>query len=473
MKRFLVVCFITPFLSLSQNVTIRGRAHDSYIGKVIKASLETDFITHFRQKEAADTISADGSFELAFHTDFIQPVFLDIGRVSAQLYIQPDFVYGITVPAVDDAKDYKNDAALPVNIGIIGADSTELNALIFDYQQQYAVLFDNADNSFLSRQKIFHRGDSLQKICDVRYAGIKNEYFRNYVRYSIASINASVSRGENYLINGYILKRPVLYNHYEYMNFFNACFKGYITAMGAHKRGQSVYHIINVKASYPLLSGFMREDKFLKTDTLRELVILRNMWDLYYSADFVPDAVENIVSQLHQSTRNSAHKKIAETMLASFNRMRPGDVAPPVVARTPKGTVGSLDNFRGRWVYINFFSTKNVSSLREMPKIAALKKQFGEKMIFLSICLDDSLKTYTDYLRANPKFDWPVWFNNEVSVTRKARDNYFVTGSEAYFLVNNYGYLAQSPALPPSAGIEYRLNGIFKMKKKNTKTGIR
>ena len=385
----------------------------------------------------------------------------------------PDFVYGTNLPEIDQNFNRSNGAELPVNIGIIGTDSTELNALIFDYQQQYNTLFLTEDNRFLSRTSMFKRADSLQKLCYSRYAKIKNEYFKSYVIYSIAAINASVSRGEKYLINSYISNRPIQYTHAEYMQFFNACFKGYLNSIAAQKKGQSLYNIINTRADYTALLNFVRQDKLLKTDSLRELVILKNLWDFYFSSDFVPEAIENIVSQLNTQTKNKEHKKIASTMLAYFNKMQVGSTAPGFSARTKEGTMGSLNSFKGRWIYLNFFSTKNLESLREMPKIASLKKKFGDKMVFVSVCLDDSLAAYTNYIKSNPKYDWPIWFNNEKSLTKTAKENYFVTGSEAYFLITNYGYLAQSPALSPSQGIEYKLNVIFKIKKKNTKTGIR
>lgn len=387
------------------------------------------------------------------------------------MYVQPDYVYGITIPELEKDLDYRNDADLHVNIGVVGLDSTELNALIFDYEEQFNKFFLTQDSHF--RPAMFKRADSLQKFCYDRYSKISNEYFRSYVIYSIASVNASVSRGENYLINTYITNREIQYNHFEYMQFFNACFKGYLNTIASQHKGQSLYNLINVKADYNGLLNFVRQDKLLKNDSIRELVILRNMWDFYFSVDFVPDAVENIVSQLNMQTKNKQHKKIASTMLAYFNKMQVGSLAPGFSARNKQGTISSLSAYKGRWVYLNFFSTKNIETLKEMPKIAALKKKFEGKVVFVSICLDDSLNTYTNYLRANPKFDWPIWFNNEKSLTKTAKDNYFVTGTEGYFLINNFGYLAQSPASSPSGGIEFKLNVIFKVKAKTTKTGIR
>ncbi|PBQ34734.1 hypothetical protein CNR22_24145 [Sphingobacteriaceae bacterium] len=402
---------------------------------------------------------------------YTQAVFFRIGNVVSQMYVQPDFVYGITIPELEKDFDYRNDADLFINIGIVGHDSTELNALVFDYQEQYNNFFLMQDSHF--RPSMFKRADSLQKLCYERYAKIDNAYFRSYVVYSIASINASVSRGENFLIDSYINNKEIQYNHYEYMQFFNACFKGYLNTIASQHKGQSLYNLINVKADYAGLLNFVRQDKLLKTDSLRELVILKNMWDFYFSVDFVPDAVESIVSQINLQTRNKEHKKIASTMLAYFNKMQVGSAAPGFSARNKQGTISSLSAYKGRWIYLNFFSTKNIETLKEMPKIAALKKKFEGKVVFLSICLDDSLSSYTNYLRANPKFDWPIWFNSEKSLTKTAKENYFVTGTEDYFLINNFGYLAQSPASSPSGGIEYKLNVIFKIKQKTTKTGIR
>lgn len=444
-----------------------------YCNKIIQLNSLTDYITNTKQKEDQDTIKSDGYFELHFQSDFTQPVFLVIGNVVAKLYVQPDFVYGVTIPELEKEFDYNNDAELPVNIGIVGTDTTELNVLTFDYQKQFNNLFDAKEGKFLSRPMMFKRADTLKKICDKRYQKINSPYFLSYVEYSIASINVSVSRGENYLINGYIANKPLQYNHYEYMQFFNTCFKGYLNTFASSQKGQSLYNIVNVKADYELLSDFLKTDKFLKSDSLRELVILKNLWDFYFSPDFAADAIETIVSQFQQKTKIKQHKKIANSMLTYFNKMQTGSIAPDFSARTKDGKIGMLNSFKGRWVYLNFFSTENVESLREMPKIDALRKKFGDKVVFVSVCLDDSLKTYINYLKTNPKHNWIIWYNYDKSNSKTAKDNYFVTGNEAYFFINNFGYLAQSPALAPSKGIEYKLNSIFKPTRKNTKVGIR
>jgi hypothetical protein len=471
--KYFVALLALPFALTSQNVTVKGRAHTSYIGKIIQLYTLTDFMTNLKQKESQDTIQPDGFFELGMHCEFTQPVFIKIDNVTARLYVQPDFVYGITIPETDQNYDYKNDSEIPVNIGIVGADSTELNMLIFDYEEKFNNLFDMKNGKFLSRNNMMKRADSLKKWCDVKFAGIRNPYFKSYYDYSIASINVSLSRGEKYLINYYVLHRPIQYHHYEYMQFFNACFKGYLNSVASTRKGQSLYNIINTKASYDLLDKFMAEDQFMKNDSLRELVIIRNLWDFHYSSEFEPEAIRIIVSEIHLKTKIEEHKNICATMLSYFNKMQPGSPAPNFKARTKAGAIAELGSLKNRWIYLNFFSVENEASLREMAKIAALKKKMADKVTFVSVCLDDSLKSYSNFLKANPKYDWNIWYYADRRIEKTAKEIYSVSGTESYYLINNFGYLAQSPAPSPSKGIEFKLNSIFKTNRKNTKTGIR
>lgn len=360
-----------------------------------------------------------------------------------------------------------------VNLDLIGSDSSELNTLINNYQNFYNDLFIPKNNLYLSRAQMFKLTDSLKKTCDIKYANVKNDYFKNYLNYSIASINTSISRGENYLINTFIKNKPIQYHQKEYMQFFNTYFKGYLIATTTNKTGQTLYNIINSNANYNLLYNLLTQDKILINDSLKELVIIQNIWDFYFTANFKSDNIINILRDINLKSKNKEHKIITDNMLAYLNKMQTGSEANNFSARNKNGKIENLSMYKGRWIYLNFFSTKNIESLKEMPKIAMLEKKYGNKIVFLSICLDDSLINYTNYLKSNPKFDWQIWFNKDNSIIKTAKEIYFVSGTESYFLINNFGFLAQSPALSPSKGIEYKFNIIFKNKRKNTKTGIR
>ncbi|MCZ8284839.1 MAG: TlpA disulfide reductase family protein, partial [Bacteroidia bacterium] len=146
-----------------------------------------------------------------------------------------------------------------------------------------------------------------------------------------------------------------------------------------------------------------------------------------------------------------------------------GAQAPDFKAYDKSGNAVNLASYKGKYVYLNFFSTQSDNSLKEMQKLIDLKKKFSDKVVFISVCLDDSAKTYQAYLKANPKQDWLILHNG----TGDARRNYAIKSLSGYFFINQQMILAQSPAPAPSEGLEYKFNGLFRQKKKNTITGVR
>ena len=105
-----------------------------------------------------------------------------------------------------------------------------------------------------------------------------------------------------------------------------------------------------------------------------------------------------------------------------------------------------------------------------MQKIVDLKKKFNDKVTFVSVCLDDSVKTYLGYLKSNPKQNWIILHQAKNSTAKQA---YKVKSLSGLYFINKQMQLAQSPALAPSEGIEYKFNALFRPRSKNTIPGIR
>lgn len=389
------------------------------------------------------------------------------------MYVQPDFVYGITIPEIDSSKNVNPDVELPVNIGIMVSDSMELNNLVFDFQEMYNHYFIPADGHYLSRAEMFRRCDSLYVNSVRKYKNVNNSFFKSFIKYTIAETNASISRGEKYLMEQYITNQPVQYQHSAYMSFFNSYYKGYLARIASQRKGETMYKIINNNGDYSSLLNFVKLDKDITSDTLRELILLRELWDYNFSANFDPESIKTILEQFAGATKIAEHKKIVRNMLTYINKLRPGTPAPYFTAFSTGNKLMQFSSLKKRWVYLNFFASSNTESLKEMRKIESMRKTFGDRIVFVSICLDDSISDYYSFLKNNPKYNWPIWYNYHKQIKTTAKEAYAVVGTEAYFLIDSNGYLVGSPALSPSKGIEYRLNIIFKIRKRETKTGLR
>ena len=455
----------------SQNVKIKGKAHDSHKGKAIHLFAFSDLITYTRGREASDTVDKDGYFELNLQIDHAQLVLLQIENLTGQLYIRPDYVYGITFPEKDPFVDIRGDAEIPVELGIVSGDTTELNTMVIDFNKVYNKVFENAGNQFLNRARVFQKLDTLKLICSFRYKKNKDPYFKSYVEYNIAELNSNATRGKTFLLSNFISNKPVQHNHYEYMAFFNAFFKGYVEAFSTSQVTENIHHLINVKGQYKNVYNFIKQDAALTNDTLRELVLLKSLWDYYYNPQFDNGQVVAVVEQLFEATKIPEHKKIAGNILQAAYKLSIGSAAPDFASVNRAGQTVGLTGFKGRYIYLNFFSTESINSMKEMPKIADLVRKYGDKVSFVSICTDDSLKTYRNYLRANPKYNWTILWNGAKSGS--AYEKYSLKGVPAFFFINQYGNLAHSPAKSPTQGFEYKLKAIFKPKRSETKIGIR
>lgn len=472
-KILLFVLLTSGIFSFAQNVKIRGKAHPSHSGKAISLLAYSDLVTYTRVREAVDTVDKDGFFELQLQIQNTQPVQLQIDNLFGKLYIQPNYVYGVTFPAKDSALDVRGETDVNVDIGVISSDTTELNTLIIDFNKVYNTVFANAQNQFINRSRVFQKLDTVQLICSWRYKKNKNNYFKSYIEYNIAELNSNASRSKAFLASNFLVNKPVQSTQFEYMAFFNAFFKGYIEAFSSGKANDNIHHLINTTGQYKDVRAFVKKDPLFANDTLCELAIIKNLWDYYYNPQFDKGQVLAVIEQFYEATKIPEHKKIAGNMLQIASQLSVGSKAPVFSAADRTGKVISLSDFNKRYVYINFFSTKDIGSMKEMPKIADLVKKYADKVVFVSICTDDSIKTFKNYLKTYPKYNWTILFNNSVTKGSTARDLYNVKAVPAFFFINQFGNLAQSPAQSPTQGFEYKLKAIFKPRKSDTKIGIR
>ncbi len=469
--RLILFFILTAFINCNaQNITIKGKAHPSHIGKEIVLNDFTDYITYTIVKESIDTIDKDGYFELKLQSTATKPVLITINNLVGKIYVQPNFVYGIYFPEEDSAANHQQGTETTVDISIYGKDSTELNALIIDFNSQYNQLFIRNSNSYLTPAKVNALLDTFLITCKKRYSSIKNPYFKNYVEYSFANFYSSTSRGRTFLYKQFIDGKPILYSNYEYMQFFNTYYTGYLKAFASTKNGGNIYNSINAFASYTDLQNQFKTDKTILNPTLRELLIIKGLRDFYYSPDFDKKQVQSVIEQVYRETTIPEHKKITQHILSTINQLQAGANAPDFLAFDKTDLPVYLSQYKGKHIYLNFFSSESDISIKEMQKIIDLKKKFNDKVTFISVCLDDSITKYKSYLKANPKQDWTILYQ---TISSTAKQSYNIKTVSGYFFINPQMQLIQSPALMPSEGIEYKFNALFKQRKKNTIIGIR
>lgn len=459
-RLFIFGLLLSGFSVAGQNITIKGVA-PTHEGKEIALYRYNDLVTYTQTKEVFDTVDSKGGFELKLDVYYQQAVILKIGNLSGKLYLEPYYQYGIIFPPADSANYSNPNTEQSVDINIMG-DSTELNARIIDFNTQFDNFWAKNYKAFVA-QRLHQQLDSFQLYCNKRYAKVKNRYFKTYVEYSFASVNENTGRHHNYVAKAYLLDKPVCYTNYEYMEFFNQFFKQYLKSKESSKIGNAMLDIVNEQGNYQALNALLKDDPLLKNDSIRELVILKSMFEFYYYPKYNKEKVSGIIAQIGEQTKNEEHRKIAANMLRFFQKLQAGSPAPAFTLKDAKGKSWALSDFKGKYVYLDFFASWNTESMKEMKKMEQIEKKYGDRIVFISVCMDDSLKAFTEFVKKNPKYEWLFLYGGDDKILKERYDLKTVPD---YFFISRDGDLVQSPALRPSEGIELRFKQIFKDKRK-------
>ena len=463
MKKILFTSFLLLSLFASaQDVTISGSAKP-YAQKEIGLWVYSDRISGIQKQLSYTDIDSLGNFSFRFNSKSIQYISLKIDKHVASMYVQPGAAYDVII-APPDSQTYQNpNLEHDVKISIKLSSKTEINALTMDYDKRFDDFLTVNYNDFLKRapqKKI----DSFRLAMNSFYSTVSNPYFNNYIAYSIASLEKNTKMSDKKLYESYLQNKPVLYEHPEYMNFFNSFYKQKLQNFALSKQGNDLPFIINDRASYPAAVNALRRASFIPNDTVAELVLLKGLYETYYDGSFKKTAVKAILQQIAADSKIPEHQKIAQNILSSFSNLQKGTPAPNFELPDKTGQTHSLDELRTKkFVYLMFFDDDCSACMEQMKVIPALKKTYGEQIVFVGISTDKTNEELKNFQAKNPKYDWLFVYDNTNGQLKK---EYEIVSLPAYFVIGPDGKFIQVPADSPAEDIEQVFFDLTKVKSK-------
>ena len=464
--------FTLLFLSLlavnaSGIVTIKGQAK-SYEFKEIGVWVSSDHISGMQKKITYSVIDSAGNFLLEFNVKEITYITLKIEKHISSMYAEPGASYEVIISPPDSTTYQNPNIEHDVKLSIKLNSKTEINALTMDYDKRFDDFLSVEYKSFVSRTpqpKI----DSFKTAMKEFYSTVKNPFFTHYITYTIASLEEKTKASEKKLYAAYLEGKPVEYNNPEYMNFFNTFYKQKLQTFALSKEGAPLNFQVNDRGSFAGAMEVLKRDPFLKNDTIRELVLLKGLRESYHTASFKPGSISAMLKQASEESRIAEHRQIAENILSSFSRLKPGTAAPFFELPDKTGMTHSIDELRNKkYIYLMFFDADCSSCLQQMKVIPSLKKIYGEQISFVSVFTGKSNAELKDFSGKNPKYDWLFLYDNS---NGKLKSSYEIRSLPAYFLINPDGKFVQVPAESPEGDIERAFYDIVKPKVKRHGVG--
>ncbi len=466
-RYFVALLMSFSLCCLAQDVKIKGSA-PAYAYQEISVWTTNDYISNTQRQLTYSGIDSAGNFLLELSAKAIQYVTLKIEKHIASMYIEPDATYEVLMYPPDSTTYQNPNLEHDVQLSIKLKSKTEINALTMDFDKRFDDFFSFYYPSFVARTAK-PAIDSFKLVIQEYYKDVKNPYLNTYVEYAIASLEEKIKGNKKKLFATYLEKRPIQYTNVEYMNFFNTFFKQKLQTFSLTKEGDPLLFQINDRGSYAGAMSVLQRDAFLKNDTLRELVLLKGMHESYYDGTFKRSSIVPVLQQIMEESKLPEHRQIASNILNSFSKLKPGAMAPSFSLPDKTGHTASLDELRAqKYVYLTFFDHNCSECLQQMKVLPALKKVYGERIIFVSITTDKTNAELKNFCAKNPQYDWVFLYDNSNGSLKR---NYEIKMLPSYFLINPEGRFIQVPAEAPNADIERTFYDIVKPKAKRHNIG--
>lgn len=459
----LILCILTLSAS-AQNTVINGKAPGA-AGLLIRLYTIDDFISQREIKLAQTMVSDDGSFKfvMKLHPGQVQMVNMRIQEnQTAELYLE----YAKTYTILLDSFDYRNpnEIMLPYLSNItIGfefdkLDSLDLNNLIarmnFDFSSYLYKTFGMNPIGRLPKAKT----DSFCHAITNRYIRYNNSYLTNYVNYSLASFQlACANRSKQWIFEQYFYNKPILYDNIQYMYFFEEFFGDYIFGVSRRIQPYDIISNVNKKVNLAGVLDSLGKDSTLKNEVLRETALLLNIRNWYQNKNLNRDSLVELLHDFRRATKFDIHRRIAENIEFMLCRYEAGEKAPDFELLSINNDTFKLDNYKGKYLYLMFFTTWCRSCISEFSAMEVLYENYNKDISFLAISMDkEPLKLF--YFMQDRQSKLPMaHFGNDYDFS----DAYNIRTYPLFILIDPKGNFVTYGALRPSEGIERKFKEIL------------
>lgn len=161
------------------------------------------------------------------------------------------------------------------------------------------------------------------------------------------------------------------------------------------------------------------------------------------------EAAKNISEHYLENAQSEDYKKSVKALIDKRMLLAPGQPAPKFTLEGFDGKTYSLDDFKGKLVYLDFWATWCGPCRREIPHLKQLKEEYkGKPIAFIAISVDDDKEAWEKMVK-NDKLDGiqlyaPKAWLNEVTI------QYQVVGIPTFVLIDGEGKIIEYPAPRPS-----------------------
>jgi peroxiredoxin len=454
--------FFLPFFSLhAGEVTISGVAKE-YAGKEIVFNYVSDRITNTENELSRSIVGPDGTFHASFKIEETLSIYVHLGAYRITFYAEPGAQYDIGLPPRQNKTeaDYLNPyfKEIEVHAYIRNASPDDLNIIMRMFDDSYGPYYDKFAQNIKSKENPALLDSTIVNIMGP-FREVKNAYFLQYTSYKLGMLRHMAYQFKSKAMSDqYFSNRPILYQNPAYMELFNQVYDKFFMYFIRTVEGKSLDSAINLNKSLYRLKLSLLQNKVFKNDSLLELVILKNLYDEFYSNRFSRSAILNIIDTIIGSGKIQEHRLIAQNIRANITRLLAGYEPPQFPLLNPDSITVNLSDLKGKYVYLCFCSCFSYACLKDFDMLQRMHTKHSKYLQIVLISVDPDLNELRGFV-SKTDYKWMFLNYGKHPEILKAYD---IRGYPTYFLIDKEGKLLLSPAPSPFENIELKLFDIMR-----------
>lgn len=141
---------------------------------------------------------------------------------------------------------------------------------------------------------------------------------------------------------------------------------------------------------------------------------------------------EKIESDTQETSDNEESEIINDEETTENERMK----APNFTLKTMDGKEVSLDDYRGKIVFINFWATWCPYCVKEMPDLQKIYEENKDDLVILAVDVQESKATVENYMK-DKDYTFPILLDEKGEVA----STYYISSYPTTYFVDKEGYL--------------------------------
>ncbi len=469
MKRIFIpalLCFLFSFSSVQAKELVKISFPGAENQEASLFAYE-DLMNYQLKKLKQKSFDSKAQVRFELNVNHVQRFVVRVGFTRFSFYMEPGASYEIVV----DTMNFDHPAMYPIQVvNYLTPHYTikrttkgeDVNALLNTFSDNY--------NEFLNRNYMrIYRKQDVAGVVDS--AKLLIEQFTKQTEHEYVKVHANIQMGQLQMMarqlqpakmaETYFTADKIQYRNLAYMDFFNMYWKGYILTRSKAFTPYELDSAVNIERSYARLDALVARDSVLADSTLRQLVILRNLQDMYVNRKFRKEAVQTILMNLAGQAAHPEHEKMATHMRKIFHKYEKGNTAPDFSVVSFEGSTLRLEEMKGKYVVISFFNMQCLECLAELDYMVELYEEFHDIIEFVSVSTDQDPAKAKQYVTAKD-YKWTFAFYNH-----DLFDNYNISMIPVFILIDKEGKMENYDCPRPSQYFEDYFIQMLNEKKGN------